>query len=89
MKRGERNMKINLGKYSIVTDERQYKVKSEVGVAEDGTPITKNLGYFTTLEKALKFIPEQIVRENDDLMEISNKLDLLKGYIEEKSEVLF
>lgn len=82
-------MKIKLDKYLIITDERQYKVKSKIGVNENNEDIYKNIGYFTTLEKALKFIPEQIIRDNDDITLIMDKLTELKISIEEKSEVLF
>ena len=67
-------MKIKLGDYFIETDERQYKVKKYIGKDKDDKDLYKTLAYCTTLTGALKFIPEQVIRENEDINIIKDKL---------------
>ena len=67
-------MKIKLGDYFIETDERQYKVKTKTGVDKDGNDTYKTIAYCTTLSGTLKFIPQQAIRDNDDISVVIDKL---------------
>ena len=67
-------MKIKLGDYSIETDERQFKVKKYIGKDKDDKDLYKTLAYCTTLTGALKFIPQQVIRDNEDINVIKDKL---------------
>lgn len=68
-------MKIKLGDYSIETDERQFKVKKYIGKDKDGEKdLYKTYAYCTTLTGALKFIPQQVIRDNEDINIIKDKL---------------
>lgn len=76
-------MKITIGEYLIETDERQFIVKAKgiVGVDEEikeenrGKEYWKAIAYCTTFAGALKFIPQQVIRSNDDIEVIKEKLD--------------
>lgn len=68
-------MKFVIGDYFIETDERQYKVKTKLGVDKKGNDTYKTLAYLTTLTGALKFIPQQVIRDNDDINLILSKLE--------------
>ncbi|GAA0817733.1 hypothetical protein [Clostridium tertium] len=68
-------MKIKLGDYFIETDERQFKVKKYLGKDKDGEKdLYKTYAYCTTLSTALKFIPQQAIRDNDDISVVIDKL---------------
>ena len=67
-------MKIKLGDYFIETDERQYKVRTKAGTDKKGNDIFKTIAYCTTLTGALKFIPQQVLRDNEDINIIKDKL---------------
>ena len=68
-------MKIKLGDYFIETDERQFKVKKYIGKDKDGEKdLYKTYAYCTTLTGALKFIPQQVIRDNEDINVIKDKL---------------
>lgn len=67
-------MKINVGDYFIESDERQFKVKSKTGVDKDGNDTYKTIAYCTTLSGALKFIPQQAIRDNYDISVVIDKL---------------
>lgn len=68
-------MKIKLGDYFIETDERQYKVKKYLSKDKDGNDIYKTYAYCTEFTTALKFIPQQAIRENEDISIVLSKLD--------------
>lgn len=80
--RRQKKMKINIGDYLIETDERQYTVKIKKVVEEGintkeeniGKEYWQSIGYFGTFKSALKFIPQQAVRSNDDISIIMDKL---------------
>ena len=75
-------MKIKLGDYFIETDERQYKVKKYLGKDKDGEKdLYKTLAYCTTLAGALKFMPEQVIRDNEDINIIKDKLTQIEQEI--------
>lgn len=73
-------MDIKVGDYKIISDERQFIVRITKKVTDKesknyGETYEQNLAYVTTLEGALKFIPEQTIRSNDDIQTILKKLD--------------
>lgn len=72
-------MKIKLGDYFIETDERQFKVKKYLGKDKDGEKdLYKTYAYCTTLSTALKFIPQQVIRDNDDISVVIDKLSKIE-----------
>ena len=75
-------MKIKLGDYFIETDERQYKVRKYQGQDKDGNDTYKSIAYCTTLAGALKFIPQQVIRENNEINKIVNSLFEIEKDIE-------
>lgn len=79
-------MKIKLEDYFIETDERQYKVRTKTGVDKDGNDTYKSIAYCTTLTGALKFIPEQVIRENDDISIVIDKLTQIEKEIKVVAE---
>lgn len=74
-------MKIKLGDYFIETDEKQYKVKKHMGKDKDGKDINKSIAYCTNLQIALKFIPQQAIRDNEDINIIIDKLSVIEEEI--------
>ena len=76
-------MKITIGDYLIETDERQFIVKVMGIVGDDeeikeenrGKKYWKPIAYCTTFAGALSFIPQQVIRSNDDIEVIKQKLD--------------
>ncbi|MGG7215316.1 hypothetical protein ACQPUY_17185 [Clostridium nigeriense] len=75
-------MKIKLGDYFIETDERQFKVKKYIGKDKDGEKdLYKTYAYCTTLTGALKFIPQQVIRDNEDINIIKEKLNEIEQEI--------
>lgn len=80
-------MKINIGDYLIETDERQFVVKINKTVTDKksenyGQQYVQNLAYCTTFNSALKFIPQQVLRSNDEISIIMNKLKQIEADIE-------
>ena len=75
-------MKIELGNYLIESNELCYTVKikrvkeaSEKTKEENvGEEYYSNIGYYTSLESALRKIPEHLIMTNDDVKEIKEKL---------------
>ncbi|MGG7057580.1 hypothetical protein ACQPUZ_04710 [Clostridium tertium] len=75
-------MKIKLGDYFIETDERQFKVKKYIGKDKDGEKdLYKTYAYCITLSGALKFIPQQVLRDNEDINIIKDKLSEIEQEI--------
>lgn len=82
-------MKINIGDYLIETDERQFIVKAKKTVEESRFTKEENIGkeyyqpiaYCTSLNSALKFIPQQVLRSNDDITIIKEKLEQIEADI--------
>lgn len=82
-------MNIKIGDYLIASDERQFIVKA-IKVKEAGAK-TKDehigdeyyqpLGYFTKFNSALRFIPQQVLRSNDDITVIKEKLEQIQADI--------
>lgn len=67
-------MKLKIGDYYIETDERQFKVKSYLGVDKEGVDKYKTIAYCTSLNSALKFITQQAIRDNEDINIVIDKL---------------
>jgi hypothetical protein len=77
-------MKNKLGDYFIETDERQFKVKKYLGKDKDGEKdLYKTYAYCTTLSTALKFIPQQEIRDNDDISVVLDRLTQIERDIED------
>lgn len=83
-------MKFELGNYLIESNDLCYTVKikrvkaaSEKTKEENvGEEYHQNLGYYTTLENAIKHIPEHIVKTSKDLNEVLEKLAEIDTHIE-------
>lgn len=87
-------MILNLGEYKIETDEYQYILYKKGYVKESRFTKPENvgkekwtvIGYFTTLEYALKLVPQDIIRTNDDIFIIMEKLKQIEAIIKEIKE---
>lgn len=83
-------MKINIGDYLIETDERQFIVKAKKVVEESRFTKEENIGkeyyqpiaYCTTFNSALKFVPQQALRSNNEISIIMDKLKKIEADIE-------
>ena len=80
-------MKVKIGDYFIETDERQYKVKTYIGTDKDGNDTYKTLAYCTSIHSALKFIPQSVLRSNDDISIILKKLEQIQADIKEYKNI--
>lgn len=75
-------MKINIGDYQITTDSLQFIVNKKFIIQESkftkaeniGNEVYRPIAYCTTFNSALKFIPQQAIRDNDDIVAINEKL---------------
>lgn len=82
-------MKINIGDYLIETDERQFIVKAKKRVEESrftkeeniGKEIYKPIAYCTSFNSALKFVPQDILKCNDEISVIKEKLEQIEADI--------
>ncbi|MDU5108872.1 MAG: hypothetical protein E6248_00380 [Clostridium sp.] len=74
-------MKLKLGDYFIETDERQYKVKKYIGKDKKDNDLYKSIAYCTGFTTALKFIPQQSIRDNDDISVVIDKLTQIEREI--------
>jgi hypothetical protein len=76
-------MKISIGEYLITTDERQFIVSKKSIVQESrltkaenvGNEIIKTVAYCTKFEDTLRFIPQHVLKTNDDIVIIKDKLN--------------
>ncbi|AQW28506.1 hypothetical protein [Clostridium perfringens] len=83
-------MKIDIGDYRIISDERQFIIQSVGYVTESkvtkkeniGKEKTKNLAYYTSFKNALKYLANKIVLDNDDIKIIMDKLNELERKID-------
>lgn len=80
-------MKVKIGDYFIETDEKQYKVKIYIGTDKDGKDTYKTLAYCTSIHSALKFVPQSVLRSNDDISIILKKLEQIQGDIKEYKNI--
>lgn len=82
-------MKLNIGDYLIETDERQFIVKAKKTVEESRFTKEENIGkeyyqpiaYCTSLHSALKFVPQQVLKSNADIIVIKEKLEQIEADI--------
>lgn len=81
-------MKLKIGDYYIETDERQFKVKSYMGIDKDGADKYKTIAYCTSLNSALKFIPQQAIRDNKDINIVIDKLKQIEAGIKAVDEYI-
>lgn len=90
-------MKINIGDYQITTDERQFVVSKKSIVQESrltkaenvGKEVWRDIAYCTNLNSALKFLPQQAIRDNDDILVIKEKLEQIESDIKTIDKKLF
>lgn len=88
-------MKIKLGDYLIESDERQYIVKVKKVVEEGRLTKKENIGkeywqpiaYCTGFDSALKFIPEQALRSNEDILAIKEKITQIHEHSKEYKKI--
>lgn len=90
-------MKIKIGDYQITTDERQFVVSKKSIIQEGkftkaenvGKEIWRDIAYCTNLNSALKFLPQQAIRDNDDILVINEKLKQIESDIKSLDKKLF
>ncbi|EOU1110517.1 hypothetical protein ABVP48_001958 [Clostridium perfringens] len=84
-------MKIDIGDYRIISDERQFIIQSVGYVTESkvtkkeniGKEKTKNLAYYRSFKNVLKYLANKIVLDNDDTKIILDKLNELERKIDD------
>lgn len=85
-------MKLDLGKYQIVTDDRQFIVQEKKVAGETakdvGAIYWSTNGYYSNLESALKSLGKTVLLENDDLKVIQKELKFLQSRIKEFTKML-
>lgn len=79
-------MRNTLGEYQIVSDERQFVVKVSKKVTDKesenyGKDYIQNIAYCTSFDSALRFIPQQVLRSNNDITVIKEKLEQIQADI--------
>lgn len=82
-------MKINIGDYQITTDSLQFVVNKKFIIQESkftkaeniGNEVYRPIAYCITFESALKFIPQQAIRDNNDIVVIKEKLKEIEQII--------
>ena len=87
-------MKIDIGAYRIISDERQFIIQSVGYVTESkvtkkeniGKEKTKNLAYYRSFKNVLKYLANKIVLDNDDTKIILDKLNELERKIDNMEE---
>jgi hypothetical protein len=87
-------MKINIGRYTIESDNLQFIVKEKGIVQESRLTKAENVGkekekvvaYCTKFEDALKFIPQQVLKTNDDVVIIMDMLRRIQADIKAITE---
>ncbi|EHR9039721.1 hypothetical protein [Clostridium perfringens] len=87
-------MKIDIGDYRIISDERQFIIQSVGYVTESkvtkkeniGKEKTKNLAYYVSFKNALKYLANKIILDNGDTKIILDKLNELERKIDDMEE---
>lgn len=79
-------MDIKIGDYQIASDERQFVVKVSKKVTDKdsenyGRDYIQNIAYCTSFDSALRFIPQQVLRSNNDITVIKEKLEQIQADI--------
>ena len=90
-------MKINIGDYQITTDERQFVVAKKSIIQEGrlakaenvGKEVYRDIAYCTNLNSALKFVPQQAIKDNDDIVVIAEKLKQIESDIKALDKKIF
>lgn len=80
-------MKMEFEDYIISTDEMQFIVYKKKTIQDSrltkpeniGKEVTEVLGYFSSLEYALKFLAKKTLLDNDDLSVIKEKLSSIEA----------
>ena len=87
-------MRVEISNYIIETDSLQFILKEKGIVQESRLTKAENvgkekettLGYYTKFEDALKAIPQEVLKSNDDINAIKDKLDQIKADIKQIKE---
>ena len=88
-------MRVEISNYIIETDSLQFILK-EKGIVQEGRLTNAEnvgkekkttLGYYTKFEDALKAIPQEILKSNDDISEIRRQLDEIHDAILQITEL--
>lgn len=78
-------MKINIGDYLIESESLQFTVK-ERKMVQDGENKGRfyevNIAYCCKIDEALRFIPQEVLRTNDDINIIIDKLNKIHADIQ-------
>lgn len=82
-------MNITIGDYKIESDSMQFVVKKKRIVEESKRTKAENIGderwipiaYAVKFEQALLFVPQEALRDNDDIVVIKEKLDQIQADI--------
>lgn len=82
-------MKLQIGDYLIEADSLQFIVKEKGVIQESRFTKAENVGkekekaiaYCTRFEDALKFIPQEVLRTNNDIFIITHKLNQIQADI--------
>lgn len=89
-------MKLEFTGYKIITDDKQFIVQKKRIVEAGRLTKAENIGkehfqdvaYYTSFDSALQFLARSIVLDNDDLLVIKEKLNLLESEIKEFCDML-
>jgi hypothetical protein len=84
-----KRMNIKIGEYQITSDSMQFIVSKITTIQESrftkaenvGKETTKIIAYCSKIDEAIRFIPNDILKTNDDLIIIMNKLNAIHGDI--------
>lgn len=87
-------MKISIGDYLITSDNLQFIVNKKSIIQESRLTKAENVGnetikpvaYCTKFEEALRFVPQDVLKSNDDINIIMDKLNEIKAIIEQIKE---
>lgn len=85
---------LNESKYGRLFDRNRWKAvysKSQKIVEDSKLTKKENLGkeywqpiaYCTSFESALKFVPQQVLRSNHDILVIKDKLEQIENFIKQ------
>lgn len=83
-------MKINIGEYLIESDSMQFIVK-EKKIVQDG--VNRGNAYYIAIaycckfDEVLRFIPNEVLRTNDDISTIIDKLNQIQADIRAIKEI--
>jgi hypothetical protein len=88
-------MEIKVGDYKVRTDSLQFIVEGRTIIQEGRLTKAENVGkerwqpvaYCTKLEDALKFIPQKVFRDNEDINIIKGKLEQIQADIKAIKEI--